>query len=179
MPLGQPPLPQATIDVIRQWISDGAQSAAPSASQSSDRTSAAAPAAAMKPAQLHAIAPLPGEVLRQSPAEIVVASDQALNVSTLDTNSIVLLRSGGDAGFADGNEIGITGIRVSIRSLMPTVLALTLPAENSLWVADTYRLTILGQGPAPATSLSGGAIDGAGEGRGGSDFVLQFSVLDP
>jgi hypothetical protein len=58
MPLGQPPLPQATIDIIRQWITDGAQPAAGLQSPGA--------------MQLRATTPLVGEMLAQPPREILI-----------------------------------------------------------------------------------------------------------
>jgi hypothetical protein len=161
MPLGQPPLPQATINVIRQWITDGAQAATVS------------PHAA-GPMRIRAIAPLPDQTLAQGPAEILIAADGELDASSINSGSVTLSRSGGDGSFDDGNEVAVTNVDIAVRSLDPTVLALTLP--DSGWVPDRYRLTLAGQGPALVADRSGAAIDGAGLGISGSDFVLEFTV---
>jgi hypothetical protein len=150
MPLGQPPLPQATIDVIRQWIVDGAP---PSPS----------PGAA-GPMQVHAITPLQEEALAQPPVAIVVAATGELDVASVSAANVSLARSGGDGGFDEGNEVQMLQVQITARSLDPTVLALTLP---DAWPADRYRLTISGHGPAGARDLRGAPID---------DFVLVFSV---
>lgn len=60
MPLGGPYLDQATIDVIRQWITDGAQRSASGA-------------AASKPFALATSAPADGDRLATPPASLVVA----------------------------------------------------------------------------------------------------------
>ena len=141
MPLGQPPLPQATIAVIRQWIANGAQA-----------SSASAPA--VMPMQLHAIAaPL------NANDPVLVQADGELKISTLTVENVRLVRSGGDGTFADGNEVQIGAVRIDVRSLDPTVLA--IGNEKGSWVADRYQLTISGQDR---------------EGLPVADFAMQFNA---
>ena len=165
MPLGQPPLPQATIDVIRQWITDGAQASA-------------AIMAANGPTQLHAVTPLNDGNVSMSSTDnggaIVVAADGELDVSSVNAASVTLTASGGDGTFSDGNETSIDHLTIVVRSLNPTVLAIR-PATGNL-AADTYQLTIAGSGSTAVLDLSGAPIDGAGTGARGSDFVMRFSV---
>jgi hypothetical protein len=165
MPLGQPPLPQSTIDVIRQWITDGAQASATMA-------------ASRGPTQLRAVTPLGDGNVSMSSVDnadaIVVAADGELDVSSVNAASVALTASGGDGTFTDGNETSIDDLTIVVRSLNPTVLAIR-PAGGNL-AADTYQLTIAGAGSTAVLDLSGAAIDGAGTGARGSDFVMQFSV---
>jgi hypothetical protein len=161
MPLGGPPLPQAKIDVIRQWITDGAQPVAVAS-------------AASQATRLQAVTPLADEHLTVPPREIVVAADGELDVALLGAGTVALIRSGGDGQFDDGNDIAIENPSISVRSLAPTVLAIRVPGDA--WVADRYRLQIAGRGPVAVTNRAGIAIDGAGTGQPGSDFVLTFTV---
>jgi hypothetical protein len=161
MPLNQPPLPQATIDVIRQWISNGAQA---NAVQSPSQ----------KAASVHAVAPRNGELLAEQPREILVAADRELDLTLLNANSLELLRSGGDGDFTNGNEVAMHGIEVHVRSTSPTTIALQMPSGS--WVADDYQLRIRGTGPAPLADLRGVAIDGTGSGLPGSDLLVRFTV---
>jgi hypothetical protein len=165
MPLGQPPLPQSTIDVIRQWITDGAQASA-------------ALAASSGPTQLRAVAPLVDGSQSMSSTDnagdIVIAADGELDVSSVNAASVTLTASGGDGTFSDGNESSIGNLTIVVRSLNPTVLDIR-PAAGTL-AADTYQLTIAGTGSTAVLDLSGAAIDGAGTGARGSDFVMRFSV---
>lgn len=125
MPLGQPPLPQATIAVIRQWIANGAQA-----------SSASAPA--VMPMQLHAIAtPL------NTNDPVLVQADGELKISSLSVENVRLVRSGGDGTFGEGNEVQVGAVQIDVRSLDPTVLAIRI--ENGAWAADRYQLTISGQ----------------------------------
>ncbi len=152
MPLGGPYLPQSTIDVIRQWILDGAQ------------PGAAALGASTAP-QIRAIAPLPDQRLTQPPRELLVAVDGELDVTQLEAGAVTLMRSGGDGSFDEGNEQAITQIQITVRSVAPTVLAIEVPEDS--WSADRYQLRIAGQGGVALTSRAGAVID---------DFVLEFDV---
>jgi hypothetical protein len=163
MPFGGPALPQSTIDVIRQWITDGAQPVAVAMSDA-------------RPTQLHAIAPLADQALARPPVEILIAADGELDASLIGVGNVLLIRSGGDGRFDDGNEVAIENVEITARSLAPTVLALRVPAQR--WVADRYQLRIAGRGPVPLANRAGIAIDGAGDGTAGSDFVLEFTLLD-
>ncbi len=152
MPLGQPPLGQATIAVIRQWIANGAPSAA-----------AAQPD--VMPMQVRAIAPNVGQALLTAPREILLQSAGELDVSTITTASVALVRSGGDGSFAEGNEVEVHPVRIDVRSLQPTVLALSL--DPGAFVPDQYRLMFPGPGAPRVRDRQGIAI---------GNLVLQFSV---
>ena len=156
MPLGQPPLPQATIDVIRQWIANGALA------------SATAMQPDVMPMQVRAVTPAAGELLIPGRTEILLQAGGELDVSTVSASSVSLVRSGGDGSFAEGNEVSLQPVQVEVRSLTPTVLALSVASDA--WVPDVYRLTISGHGATPAKDREGLPV---------SDFALQFSVGAP
>ena len=161
MPLGQTPLAQATIDVIRQWITDGAQRGA---------------AALQGPVtmQLHATTPLDGETLAQPPREILIQAGGELDLTSLNAASVSLKRSGGDGTFGDGNEVTLDGVSIGVHAQQPTVIALALP--RGAWVPDLYELTLAGNSSPAVLDRNGVPIDGAGLGTSGSDFTLQFTV---
>src|SRR6185295_10328351 len=106
MPLGQPPLPAATIAIIRQWITNGAL--------------ATAAAMDVMPMQIHAVTPSADAPLVAAGAPIL------LNAATVNDSSVVLTRSGGDGSFSEGNEVRVQPIHIEVRSLDPTVLAISL-----------------------------------------------------
>jgi len=160
MPLGQPALPQATIDVIRQWISEGAQRPVVAASNS-------------KPATLLAVTPLPDEILDGGPAEIVIASANAIDTTLVQTGAFTVVRSGGDGVFDDGNDVAIDSLQLTVRSAEPTVLVATKPDG---WIPDSYRVTIAGNGSIAASDRDGRPIDGDADGQAGGDFVVYFDV---
>lgn len=161
MPLGGPPLPQATIDVIRQWIVDGAQ------------PSMTTPASGM-PATLVAVSSPTATVSAGKPARLIVAADGELDTSLIHAGNVTLIRSGGDGTFDDGNEFVIDGLTLTITSLAPTAIAIELP-PNSL-VGDRFALRLAGSGPAPIAGRDAVVIDGDGDGRPGGDFVFEFAV---
>lgn len=171
MPLNGPPLPQATIDVIRQWITDGAMDGAAGASSDTG----------VQAAKLTAVAPIDGKVmsdgaLSESIRDIIVTSNVELDTSLLQAGLIVLRASGGDGEFASGNET-LVPVDVSIRSQRPTVLAITPRLTQSMFLAaDTYELRISGGDPVALADYQARAIDGDGDGTPGGDFVVRFTV---
>lgn len=171
MPLNGTPLPQATIDVIRQWITDGA----------TDNSAAASTAEAAKPhiaaATLTAVSPMSGAAMTASTRDIVVTSDIELDTSLLQSGVVTLRASGGDGEFDSGNE-SLVPVEVTIRSQQPTVLAIT-PRLTPPLPADTYELRISGGDPVALTDYEARAIDGDGNGTPGGDFVLRFTVEMP
>ena len=84
MPLGGPYLDQATIDVIRQWITDGAQRSASSA-------------AASKPFVLATSAPANDDLLAAPPASLVVVFTREIDRTRIDPSTARLDRLGVDA----------------------------------------------------------------------------------
>ncbi|HEY0940944.1 MAG TPA: hypothetical protein VGE08_12660 [Steroidobacter sp.] len=162
MPLNGTPLPQATIDVIRQWITDGATDG--TAGVSSDSLS--------EVAKLTAVLPISGKAMSQSTRDIVVTSSVELDTSLLQAGLVTLRASGGDGEFDSGNEI-LVPVEVTVRSQLPTVLAIT---PRSMLAADTYELRIAGDGPVALADFQARAIDGDGNSTPGGDFVLRFTV---
>lgn len=164
MPLNSPPLPQATIDVVRQWILEGAQRAA-------------ATTTPQNPATISAVDPFSDQILEQPPREILLSSNTALDTTAIHAGSVTLVRSGGDGSFAEGNEVTLAPLHFEVRSLEPTVIAIQL-APNE-WITDSYRLNVAGAGAIAIQDRSGGAIDGDSDGRAGGDFVMHFEIGRP
>ena len=161
MPLNGTPLPQATIDVIRQWVAAGAP-----------RTVASGPGAS--PATLTAVTPTSEEILDAAPREMIVSADAELDTTVLGSSTISLERSGLDGSFAEGNEVGIDGLTFEVRVLEPTVLAVSVP--HGSWIPDSYRLKVAGSGALSVTDRGGRAIDGDHDGLAGGDFVVDFEL---
>ena len=160
MPLNRPALPAATIEVIREWIAEGAPQTAASAASS--------------PAMLNAIAPVSDEILDAPPREILVTANASLDVNLIDGSTVSLVRSGNDGSFEEGNEVPLAPLHMEIRSLDPTVIAITVPGAQ--WAVDSYQLTIAGAGPAAVADLRGNVIDGNADGTAGGDFVVHFDL---
>lgn len=164
MPLNAPPLPAATIAVVRQWIADGAPSSAASGLELKSRFASA---------QMTAVSPTNGEALSASSRDIVVAANTELDTSLLQADLIALHASGGDGEFDAGNEIRVP-VHVTVRSQQPTVLIIT--PEIAALTPDTYELRVSGAGPVALADHQARSIDGDGDGTSGGDFVLRFTV---
>jgi hypothetical protein len=136
MPLGGPPLPAATIAVIRQWVTDGAL-----------RPAAASGAHAFG---ITAVAPAPGDVVLETPMRIVIGLSRELDATRLDDFSLRLERLATGSGQT-------TDRRVPIDVAVPAGNRLALVVTPRQLLADgRYRLVI------PRTSDTG-LSDIAGE----------------
>jgi hypothetical protein len=165
MPAGLPPLPQADIDAIRGWIAAGALPG----SQSSG------------PVRVTSLVPAPASAEVALPASITAVFDRQLNAPSVTTATFVLQRSGGDGSFGDGNEVAVTPVSVTVPSSNVNSAIMDLTGVAS--VNDTYRVTLLGSGPATILDLGGNALDGefsgtfpSGNGAPGGDFLATFAV---
>ncbi len=168
MPLGRPPLAQSTIDVIRQWIIEGALD---------DR------AMSVGDVRVMALSPLPESTLTSAPSEIIAVFDRPLDASTVNVNTFTLTGSGGDGTFGDGNEVRVAAAAISVSG--PGTRARFRPASQPL-PADRYRVRLPGQGPSFVMDLDANALDGefrgtfpSGNGRQGGDFIADFTIAAP
>lgn len=160
MPLNGPPfLDQATVDVIRQWISDGALPASVNAGQ---------------PPQVVSIEPADGSSVDQLPATITIIFTQDMDGSLLSNTTVIVTRSGGDATFGDGNEevVQPTGVALDATNLRVANIDLSGIAS----VEDRYEIRLVGTGATTLASLDGETLDGDGDGQAGGDFVSTFTV---
>lgn len=91
MPFGGPYLPDATIAVIAQWITNGALPGDTSAT----------PAAVAVTSR----APEPGDLLTESPAAIMIGLNHDIDVSTLDSRAVRIVRIASDGTDPHTEEI--------------------------------------------------------------------------
>lgn len=168
MPLGGTPLDQGVIDIVRQWISDGAID---------DRMQAS------DPIRVASITPLPGSDLSSAPTQIIAGFDRDPDASTVNANTFLLESSGGDGTFGDGNEIQIMATSITVPAAN-TRSAVFEPA-NAL-ADETYRVRLLGTGASVILDMDANALDGefgssfpSGNGTEGGDFEAQFSITTP
>lgn len=167
MPLGGAPIPQSTIDFVRQWISDGALA-----------DSGGAPD--MPPA-IVSIMPDPDSVIGSLPADVTAGFDQDIDASTVNGMTFTLIRSGGDGTFSDGNEEVITPTSVALSAVNPRLAIMDL--SGVVAPEDRYQVTLFGSGPNMILGVSGLALDGefsgslpSGDGAQGGDFLFEFEV---
>lgn len=159
MPLNGPPfLPQSTVDVIRQWINDGALPG--------DNDGA--------PPVVVATVPAAGAVLDVSPAEVTATFSMDMDASLVSDATVQLTGSGGDGSFNDGNEVPVTLAAVGLdpgnaRRLVADLGAVPLPV-------DDYQLELVGTGATALASTTGVVLDGDADGTPGGDFFSEFTV---
>lgn len=166
MPLGGTPLPQADIDMIRQWILDGAQ---PPPGQVED------------PIRVTSLSPLPDSTAPMIPMSVMAIFDRELDANTVDATTFRVERSGGDGTFGDGNEVEVTPVSVTVPAQNPMTAVFNM--STSPPVADTYRVTLSGGGAAAILDLDANPLDGefsgafpSGDGSAGGDFIADFTV---
>jgi hypothetical protein len=166
MPLGAPALEQATVDVIRQWISDGAID---------DRIPSA------NAIRVTSLSPVPDTVLAVQPTSIVAMFDREIDVSTINALTFLLDASGGEATFGDGNEASI-----GTNNITTTPTSATMDLAGVALANDTYRVRVLGSGASIVMDLDANALDGeftgafpSGDGIAGGDFDAGFTLAVP
>jgi hypothetical protein len=156
MPLGETPLPQATIDAIRQWVTNGAPNV-PGAGATSQVFA------------VQATAPLDKATVNAPLARIVVAFTHEVDASLVNDSTVTLERLGDadldpDAAIAaDGaRKIGAIG---TLAEHNPAVLLIT-PSKSL--ESGVYRVNVRGTG--------GGAIADINASTLGSDTSFVFTV---
>lgn len=169
MPLNAPALEQSSIDVIRQWITDGAVD---------DRIPSS------NPIKVSSLSPIPGSALTAAPVNILATFDRELDASTVNAMTFVLEASGGDASFGDGNETLITAPDITTPATVPT--SATFDLTGVALADDTYRVRLFGSGASIIMDLDANALDGefsgtfpSGDGTAGGDFEATFSLTTP
>lgn len=166
MPLGGPPLPQSTIDFVRQWIAEGAQPGGDD------------PAAG--PPVVVTMSPAPGDVSDALAGEITVGFDRDMDASTVNEITFTLTRSI-DGQFDNGDDVPVTPATVGLSPANARLAVMDLTGVAA--VDDRYRVTLRGSGPNMILSNDGVALDGefagslpSGDGTEGGDFIADFEV---
>ena len=147
MPFGAPALPQSTIDVIRQWISDGAAN------------SPAAAAAGSAAFAVTAISPAQEATLSAPLTRMVVAFNHELDASLVNDTTVHLEHLIGEAA----EPAGPFGAELAEGN--PRVLLIT---PRRALGAGRYRLTLRGNG--------GGALADVDARVLGDDYTREFTV---
>jgi len=168
MPLNGTPLPQASIDVIRLWITNGAID---------DR------ATSSNPIKVTSLTPAPGSN-GVAPAAIVATFDRELDVSTVNANTFLLEGSGGDGTFGDGNEAGVSAAAITTPAVSP--MSTTFDLAGIATPDDTYRVRLLGSGASVILDIDANALDGefggtfpSGDDTEGGNFEATFTITTP
>ena len=146
MPFGGPYLPQSTIDVIRQWITNGAPAGTP-------------PAAAVALA-LTATWPIPNMRLARVPQQLVVAFSREIDFSLVNETTLSLEQLAPQA-----SPQVLPPMHYSLAAGNPAAVLMrpAVPLANG-----TYRLHVRGTGAAAIADLNGSPL--------GEDAVVEFTV---
>ena len=141
MPLGETPLPQATIDAIRQWITDGAPNV---------------PAAAVVE-ELAVQDTVPGDksTVMAPVSRIVVSFNHDLDASLVNDTTVTVERMG-DADFdPEAAATAQGGARLAIaKVLAPNNSAVLLVTPRTALRAGVYRLMLRGTGGGALADLN-------------------------
>ncbi|MEP6883733.1 MAG: hypothetical protein ABJC66_03185 [Gammaproteobacteria bacterium] len=151
MPLGEAPLPQATVDAIRQWITNGAQNAP-------------AAAATAQSFAVQTTAPLDKTIVSVPPAQILVTFTQDVDASLVNGSTVTLERIDGPQSVITGDAQRMPAHGVLAEN-NPAVLVIT-PA--TVLVSGIYRVTVRGTG--------GGALANMNAASLGADVSFEFTV---
>ena len=159
MPYMEMPLPQATIDAIRQWVTNGAPNA---------------PAAAAKAAQIFAVqttAPVDKATVKTAPPQVLVTFTQDVDASLVNDTTVTLARIDPESAAADGATPmpanGATPMPASAR-LAPMNPAVLMITPSARLVPGVYRVTLRGTG--------GGALANMNAATLGADTSFEFTV---
>ncbi len=159
MPLGGPYLPQATIEVIRQWIANGAQRSTAIATTRSLSLSG------MPGLQVITTSPLAGETVKTLFTQIVIGFDREVDANLVNETTVALDKV--DAGTAP------IATRSMVASGNPSTL---LVVPRSALSAGTYRLTLRGSGGGALAGLDALPLQAMEKSAAGSDYTLMFSI---
>ena len=131
MPDGGPYLPQATINVIRQWITNGAQQGAPTAASGAAFT-------------LTATSPPDSAVLPAAPRTLLVAFNREVDFSLVNDTTVSVERITPEGSLPQ---------RATLK-LAPGNPAAVLVQPAAALAPGSYRLRVRGTGPAPLADLN-------------------------
>jgi hypothetical protein len=133
MPLGETPLPQATIAAIRQWITNGAPNAATSTASSF---------------AVQATGPADTAVVRAPLSHVVVSFTHEVDASLVNSSTVSLERVGDDDPADASTPVSASG---ALAPFNPSVVLITPTVPLG---AGTYRVTLRGLGGGAMADLS-------------------------
>jgi Bacterial Ig-like domain len=151
MPLGETPLPQATIDAMRQWIMDGAANAASSQAASLAR---AITRAAANPFAVESTAPMNGAVAAAPFRQIVVAFTHAVDASLVNDTTVAI----------ESDAAAVA----AVAALSPTNQSVLLITPRTPLPPGVYRVHLRGTGAAALADVDAAVL--------GTDVQFEFTV---
>jgi hypothetical protein len=173
MPLGENPLPQATIDVIRQWITNGAPPATAAATSSVNAMAKIQALAQNTPAVPFSVtqtSPLDAAHMETPVNHVVVAFNHEVDASLVNYTTLTVERV--DTESAVESAIGASQTQATH---LPAYAALAEGNPNAIVITPvapllpgTYRVTVRGSGGGALADLNAQAL--------GSDYSFTFTV---
>jgi hypothetical protein len=155
MPLGETPLPQATIDAIRQWIANGAPNV---------------PAAAMGMAfAVQTTAPLDKAVVNAPLARILATFTQDVDASLVNDTTVTLERIGAAGTVAATGTVAGQDAIPAAKALSDDNPAVLLITPRTALGAGVYRVTVRGTGGGALANMSAVTL--------GADVSFEFTVV--
>jgi methionine-rich copper-binding protein CopC len=171
MPLGENPLPQATIDVIRQWITNGAPPATAAATSSVNamaKIQALAQSTPSAPFSVTQTSPLAAAHMETPVNHIVVAFNHEVDASLVNYTTLTVERVETESAVA--SAAGATQA-----TPLPAYAALAEGNPNAIVITPvapllpgTYRVTVRGSGGGALADLNAQVL--------GSDYSFTFNV---
>ncbi len=107
------------------------------------------------PPRVSAISPAPDALINARPGQITADFNSQLNGTDVGTNNFLLVRSGGDDTFNDGNEVAITGL---VPPVMTDADSASLDLTGATMPDDLYAI-MLGSAGSPSAGYALG-LDG-------------------
>jgi hypothetical protein len=155
MPLGEAPLPQASIDAIRQWITNGAPNLTGTVGVS-------------RPFAVEGTMPVDDSLVLEPLTQVTVVFNHEVDGSLISDTAVSLERVG-DVDIDPEIAIATPGTKVIVMSALaqrnPSVLIITPSSSLSQGV---YRLTLRGAGRSALTDLGGKQL--------GVEHSISFTV---
>jgi len=171
MPFNGPYLPQSTIDVIKQWIANGAQRSLAIATPDKFAQLIA------RGLQITTTSPLADSTVAASPAQIIIGFDRELDNTLVNDSTVQLERLvATTSGPAVAQEAAaVQPIAISLR--VPSANTRTLiVAPNTALRAGNYRLTLRGNGGGALAGLDTLPLNSGIENAPGQNSELKFTV---
>ncbi|HEY5101200.1 MAG TPA: Ig-like domain-containing protein [Steroidobacteraceae bacterium] len=151
MPFGGPYLPQATIDVIRQWITNGAQKPQSLAATLQSRAFA-----------VTGTSPMDGATLMQPVTQMLVGFNHDVDATLVNETTVKLERL--PESTAGGEVITVT----APARLVASNAAVIVLATRTPLAAGTYRVSLRGTGAAALADTNAASL--------GLDYSFAFTV---
>ena len=168
MPRGEPPLPQATIDVIKQWITNGAQqgtTATVSEVNAMQKLQAFPQDTAPAPFSVSFTSPVNEAVIDSPVTHILVVFNQDVDASLINYTTLIVTRVD---SMAEGDTTAQAAPIPSYATLAEGNSSTVIITPVAPLLPGTYRVTARGSGGGALADLNAQAL--------GSDYSFTFTV---